>query len=745
MKILRNLLFFLFIAVSIYPQQLGIWKNYSSLQKINDAYVTEKGLWAVCLGGAFYYNFEDGSYSILNKAEGLSNNRLTTVTVDPQGKVWIGSEDGTIDVYSPSSKEFKRILEIKNTNRINKNINELYSRNDTIFASTEFGLSLINSNNYSFYESATKFGNFTLDTKVLSSFKDNVVFACTQAGIAVQKPNSTNFSAPESWNTYFVSSSILADSVNKILKYRDTLVAATNRGLYFFNGSTWLLKTSALPSSYIDLYSRNDSLYLITKEQSLVLYSKGVISAPYPGTIYKKFAGNSSGDDIYVITDSGILSLKKGTNFLPPNGPRANLFSDMAVDKSGNLYIASGTDRVLLGYYKFDGSNWTNFSTANNPKLEYNAIYKTYVSPDNALYLGTWGNGFIKITDKDTTVFNASNTGMVGIEKNPNAIVIDGVKIDTKGNLWVLNYQSSQRQPFSKLSTDNVWTHYQDPLEVKEFLASGGLVIDNNDTKWFFVNNNTEAPPPIGGTLCYFNADNPLYSSDLNGWGRITSDDGLSNSAVYSLALGKRGELWVGMADGVNIIDDPSNPKKGITKVLIMRSQMVHSIAVDALNQKWVGTDKGVFVLSSDGTQLVANYTAENSQLPSNTVNLIAIDNKSGIVYMATSEGLASITTNSVNPSENLGNMYAYPNPVLLDKGQPANINISGLVRDSQIKIFTVSGKMITNFASPGAGIATWDGRDDSGNLVASGVYLIVAYDTEGNNVGTAKVAIIRK
>jgi flagellar hook assembly protein FlgD len=89
--------------------------------------------------------------------------------------------------------------------------------------------------------------------------------------------------------------------------------------------------------------------------------------------------------------------------------------------------------------------------------------------------------------------------------------------------------------------------------------------------------------------------------------------------------------------------------------------------------------------------------------------------------------------------------MYAYPNPVLLDKGQPANINISGLVRDSQIKIFTVSGKMITNFASPGAGIATWDGRDDSGNLVASGVYLIVAYDTEGNNVGTTKVAIIRK
>ena len=72
-------------------------------------------------------------------------------------------------------------------------------------------------------------------------------------------------------------------------------------------------------------------------------------------------------------------------------------------------------------------------------------------------------------------------------------------------------------------------------------------------------------------------------------------------------------------------------------------------------------------------------------------------------------------------------------------------MTIEGLVKNSDIKILTISGKLVKQFTSPGGRVAYWDGRDNSGNLVSSGIYLVVAYDTEGNNVTTGKVAVLRK
>ena len=51
----------------------------------------------------------------------------------------------------------------------------------------------------------------------------------------------------------------------------------------------------------------------------------------------------------------------------------------------------------------------------------------------------------------------------------------------------------------------------------------------------------------------------------------------------------------------------------------------------------------------------------------------------------------------------------------------------------------------MAEFSSPGGRIATWDGRDLNGNLVSSGIYLVVAYDKDGNNVTTSKVAILHE
>ena len=72
-------------------------------------------------------------------------------------------------------------------------------------------------------------------------------------------------------------------------------------------------------------------------------------------------------------------------------------------------------------------------------------------------------------------------------------------------------------------------------------------------------------------------------------------------------------------------------------------------------------------------------------------------------------------------------------------------VTIDGLIRNSEIKIVTVSGKLVREFSSPGGRTAFWDGRDDDGNLVNSGIYIVIAFDQEGNSVETGKIAVLRE
>lgn len=89
--------------------------------------------------------------------------------------------------------------------------------------------------------------------------------------------------------------------------------------------------------------------------------------------------------------------------------------------------------------------------------------------------------------------------------------------------------------------------------------------------------------------------------------------------------------------------------------------------------------------------------------------------------------------------------LFVYPNPVIIKNNKNQNVTIEGLMRNSSIKILSISGKLIKKFSSPGGNVAFWDSKDEDGNFVPSGVYLIIASDEDGSNVAKGKVAILRE
>ncbi len=73
-------------------------------------------------------------------------------------------------------------------------------------------------------------------------------------------------------------------------------------------------------------------------------------------------------------------------------------------------------------------------------------------------------------------------------------------------------------------------------------------------------------------------------------------------------------------------------------------------------------------------------------------------------------------------------------------------MTVEGLKDESSLKIMTLNGEVMRSI--PNSEVqgyqAYWDGRDTSGQLVGTGVYLIAVYDKSGAAT-IGKVAVIRE
>ncbi len=742
MRAIKICLILIAFSTSIYAQAVGQWKIYSDMKNINDVIATSSELWAATEGAAFKLNFADSSYSVITKADGLSSQALTAIAVDRYNRIWFGSNEGYINILNTKDNSIKQIIDIFNTDKTLKQINGISIKGDSVFVSFDFGLAIIDANTFSFIDSFLKIGSFPTESKVISAYKSTLIYAVTEYGVAVQKAGAQNLSVPESWNTYSFSSflpSYPSPSASRILEFNGQILLATSNGVFQFINKSW--QPFAFQGSNIrDIIVSGNSIYAITMNQ-LLRYTNGQSTLLYEN---KNVTFNSitvAGDQIvYISSTLGLIEFKNNkARTMYPNGPAGNLFVNLSVDPTGNLWVATGKNNTGKGFFKFDGNVWKVFDTSSYPVLPTNDYYNVFAAPDSAIYLCSWGWGITIYKNNSFQVYNASNTDLVGISKNLSFIAVPDCKTDSKGNLWILNTQSSSRKPLSVFTKQNKWIHFSfsNPT-LSENDNVEKLVIDQYDTKWFTVT--------LAGRfgLYYFNENKTLDVLTDDTQGYLNSSNGLLSDLITALAVDQRGYLWIGTNVGLNVIINPSKPKVTSNLGLALRNQTVTCIAIDPLDQKWIGTTQGVFVLSSDGIQLLHQYDSKNSPLPNDDIKSISFDAKNGIAYIGTDYGLAALQTSSVQPLQSFSEVFVYPNPFVLGDGT-TSLTIDGLIGNSSIKIFTISGKLISDFESPGGKIAFWDGKDLNGSLVPTGIYVILAYDQEANNVKTSKVAVIRK
>ena len=216
-----------------------------------------------------------------------------------------------------------------------------------------------------------------------------------------------------------------------------------------------------------------------------------------------------------------------------------------------------------------------------------------------------------------------------------------------------------------------------------------------------------------------------------------------SGLVVYTNASGVFEET-VSNANPIIILDD------GIAKKL-GGDQAINSIFVDGADNKWIGTDNGgVIYTNPSGQTTIANFSKQNSPLPSDRIIKIKVDNSTGKVYFATDKGIVAYNSKVAPFGDVLGDVYAYPNPALRNH---ETVTIDGrngthLPKGTNVKIVDVAGNLVyeTNVVEGQelqGGKVVWNKKNLAGNSVASGIYIVLLSNDDASETSITKIAIV--
>jgi hypothetical protein len=114
------------------------------------------------------------------------------------------------------------------------------------------------------------------------------------------------------------------------------------------------------------------------------------------------------------------------------------------------------------------------------------------------------------------------------------------------------------------------------------------------------------------------------------------------------------------------------------------------------------------------------------------------------LAYIATDKGISVLKIPFAKENTSYSNVDIFPSPFRVPTVTP--LTIDGLMDGSSCMIMTLTGKVLKTIESR-ADVegyqAFWDGRDEAGDWVSTGVYLVAVYDKKGAS-SFSKIAVIR-
>ena len=765
----RLILFFLmsFVLVQAYPQN-NRWTIYAAYHDASKCVSVGSKIYVLSDGGLYSYDYEDMDVVTYDKSGVLSDNGIFDISYCSEEKTLvIVYNNGNIDLLYDDGSVYN-MTDFKNKTAGDKTINDIYVNGKNMYMSTNYGLLIVDIAERIFSKT------YTLDYEINSVAVDgNFIYAATDNG--VYKGNTAdNLQDKSKWSV------ITKNAIDEFIDFNGKLYSITSSGVFSIDKSTFAMtnisKFSAKYWSICNdmlLLSDASSLYSVgTDGKMTLLDGKGIRTADYAGNTYWCACGTDGLKG---------MSLKDGkftenVSSVIPDSPMRNYSYFLRMTPENRLLVAGGSFNYNGQSFpgtlmKYENQSWTCFDEetpiATVGKSLYVNVTDIAQDPNDSEhhFAGSVSDGIFEFKDyKMVNHYDYRNSPLQSIlpsSSRPNAYVwITGLEYDKDGNLWMLNNQTDTIVRI--LKNDGKWAalYYS---EIKDIPTLDQVLFDNRGWAWINCRRTTNNPVNYAGVFCVDTKGTLENTADDSRKfiTRFSNQDGVAYSPdlFNCIAEDLDGNIWFGTDKGPFVTYSPEDVFDNgfyFTQVKIPRNDgtnladyllsdvNITCITIDGGNRKWMGTSgNGVYLLSSDGIEMIEHFTTENSPLISDNIESIAIDGSTGEVFFGTDAGLVSYLGTATDPAGSLSddNIKVYPNPVRPE--YTGRIYITGLMRDTDVKIVSASGYLVNSGTSVG-GEYTWDGKNKGGKRVASGVYYVLAADAEGNSGAVAKILVIR-
>ncbi|ARV15577.1 type IX secretion system anionic LPS delivery protein PorZ [Polaribacter sp. SA4-12] len=774
-KLLSFYILFFSLLFSAQTDYSDSWEDFYSYNNVKDFVKVDAIIYALADNAVFTYNVTTDEISKLSSVQGLSGETTSSIHYNTSfQRLFIGYENGLVEVVD-NDGAITISSDIVSFNQSGeKSINHIKEFDDKLYLSTPFGIVMYDIEKLEFGDTFFIGNNSSsLEVNQIEVF-NGLIYAATDTGVFIADITSNLLIDFNNWNEQFSGRNF-----SQISLFDNQLYVVEGAKLYRLDGSV-LVEVRNFNENVLTIKSSDSHLSVTLSSSAIVLDSiMNQVFQFSPNTEFDFTLNNSYFENNIVFLGSkefGILSTNTSqlTSFteIHPEGP---LFNDVfsIATKDNNVWVVyggyTGTYTPIgnrKGFSHFNGENWIN--TKFDPNFPLTDLNHISIDPnaENRVYISSFGDtnnvnsvstGGLLVVENDEikTFYNHLNSPLEDIVadiSNRVTIRVSGTVFDSNGNLWVANI--GLEKELKKLSPSGQWTSFD--MRSVETSASFGLseiAVDGNNSVW------------------YGSRGNGVYAFNENGNRKkalITTPNlgNLPDLNVRTVAIDSNNRVWLGTKSGLVVysnasgIFDDTTPNASNVVIngdedgfgeRLLGDQTVNSIVVDGAENKWFGTDNGgVIYTNPNGQTTLANFSMQNSPLPSNQIIKIAVDDSSGKVYFATNKGIVAYNSKVAPFGDVLGAVYSYPNPALKNH---ETITIDGrngthLPKGTNVKILDVAGNLVyeSNVVEGQelqGGKVVWDKKNLAGTKVASGIYIVLLSNDDATETAVTKIAIV--
>ena len=776
---MKKILTFLLVwsmALSVHAFATGDWKHYLSYTNALSSAMVGDEIFANFGGNLLSYHPVDGEVRTYSKLNGLNGQNISSMAYSETEKCLVlVYSDLLVDLYFPEEDVIVAVPQFRNTGMDGMRLNNLFIDGENAILAFNYGVAHLNLK----HQSVTGF--YTFEEEVITAaYHQKVLYAATADRLLACSTEGNPLDKNE-WKT------IQKAAFSEFISCGEFLCGVTAKEVAGgMTAGVWRLNADGesferLSSVAYPHVAALKSQLVLADDSRVLMYD---LSNP-DGTekaLRCKNHWNSldlGNDGLFWASDgfSGLQayqvsgdSLKMKGEPVGNLGPRRDLCYFMKF--FGNRLMIAGGRLDPMDRLHYPGTimeltdgKWKTFQDegiSEQTGVPYRDITCLVIDPkdENHIIASAGGTGLYEFENykfkKHISNHNSPLVSAAG--KSPKYVRMDGLIYDADDNLWMVN-NSMEDTILRVRRPDGTWNGiFIEGLTHAPTCEK--TLIDRKGRLWVASRRTVEEH--LGGLLCLdYNGTVGNVKDDVATYrSEFINQDGKSYNieGVFCMTEDKNGAIWVGTRTGLFVINDPDNwassnfrviqvkvPRNDGTNLAdyLLADMMITAIATDGADRKWIGAEgSGLYLVSPDGTKILAHFDEANSYLLSNNIYSIAPNLETGEIMIGTDKGLCSYMSSASLPETSLdkNKIKVYPNPVRPEYN--GNLTVTGLTDNAEVKVMTTSGEVVAMGTSTG-GSFVWNVRGGDGARVAAGVYYLMIATADGKEGIAAKFVVI--